>query len=128
MTQQIHSFRASGVSSCQAACVVASERSAIRKSVGVLCTGLGLPALLPFIPQFSYRLILKGESMLRCPRGIKRAVTTEFYVSTSLELGSGCWVIGMVAKASGLRAGSHDGFLLRHLTAPPFFLTLDQRV
>jgi hypothetical protein len=49
MTQQIHSFRASGVRSLQAACVVASEQSAMRKSVGALWTGPGLPALLSFI-------------------------------------------------------------------------------
>jgi hypothetical protein len=48
MTQQIHSFRANGVRSFQAACVFA-ELSAMRKSVGVLCTGPGLPVLLSFI-------------------------------------------------------------------------------
>jgi hypothetical protein len=42
MTQQIHSFRASGVRSFQAACVVASEPRALLKSAGVLCTGPGL--------------------------------------------------------------------------------------
>jgi len=49
MTQQIHSFRANGVRSFHAACVFASELSAMRKSVGVLCTGPGLPVLLSFI-------------------------------------------------------------------------------
>ena len=44
-TQQIHSFRASGVRSFQAAFVVASEPRALRKSAGVLCTG---PDLLSF--------------------------------------------------------------------------------
>lgn len=48
-TQQIHSFRASGVRSFQAACVFASDLSAMRKSVGDLCTGPGLPVLLSFI-------------------------------------------------------------------------------
>jgi|HubBroStandDraft_6_1064221.scaffolds.fasta_scaffold211044_3 hypothetical protein len=43
MTQQIHSFRASGVRSFQAA--LASEPRASHKSAGVLCTG---PDLLPF--------------------------------------------------------------------------------
>jgi hypothetical protein len=38
MTQQIHSFRASGVRSFQAALVVASEPRALHKSAGVLCT------------------------------------------------------------------------------------------
>jgi hypothetical protein len=45
MTQQIHSFRASGVRSFQAALVVASEPRALHKSAGVLCTG---PDLLSF--------------------------------------------------------------------------------
>jgi hypothetical protein len=45
MTQQIHSFRASGVRSFQAALVVASEPRASHKSAGVLCRG---PGLLPF--------------------------------------------------------------------------------
>jgi hypothetical protein len=43
MTQQIHSFRASGVRLSQAACVVASEASASDKSAGLLCK---LPDLL----------------------------------------------------------------------------------
>jgi hypothetical protein len=42
MTQQIHSFRANGVRSFQAALVVASEPRASLKSAGVLCTGPGL--------------------------------------------------------------------------------------
>ena len=42
MTQQIHSFRASGVRSFQAALVVASAPRASLKSAGVLCTGPGL--------------------------------------------------------------------------------------
>jgi hypothetical protein len=42
MTQQIHSFRASGVRSFQAACVVACAPMASRKSAGILCTGPGL--------------------------------------------------------------------------------------
>lgn len=42
MTQQTHSFRASGVRPFQAACVVASEASASDKSAGILCT---LPAV-----------------------------------------------------------------------------------
>lgn len=42
MTQQIHSFRASGVRAFQAALVVASEPRALHKSAGVLCTGPGL--------------------------------------------------------------------------------------
>lgn len=46
VTQQIHSFRASGVRSSQAARTVASEPSAKRKSVGVLWTGPGLRVLL----------------------------------------------------------------------------------
>jgi hypothetical protein len=51
VTQQIHSFRASGVKSFQAACVVASKPRAFRKSAGVLCTG---PALLSvFVMVFS---------------------------------------------------------------------------
>jgi hypothetical protein len=45
MTQQIHSFRASGVRSFQAACVVASELRALRKSAGVSCTGPDLLSL-----------------------------------------------------------------------------------
>jgi hypothetical protein len=43
MTQQIHSFRARGVSLSQAACVVASDASASDKSPGILCK---LPDLL----------------------------------------------------------------------------------
>jgi hypothetical protein len=43
MTQQVHSFRASGVRLSQAACVVASEASASDKSAGILCK---LPDLL----------------------------------------------------------------------------------
>jgi hypothetical protein len=50
MTQQIHSFRASGVRSFQAACVVGSEPRALDKSAGVLCTGPGLLSL--FIANF----------------------------------------------------------------------------
>jgi hypothetical protein len=46
ITQQIHSFRASGVKSFQAARVVASESRALRKSNGVLCTGPGLLSFL----------------------------------------------------------------------------------
>ena len=42
MTQQIHSFRASGVRSFQAARVVASELRALRTSAGALCRGPGL--------------------------------------------------------------------------------------
>jgi hypothetical protein len=49
MTQQIHSFRISGVRSFQAACTFASELSAMRKSVGVLCKGPGLPVFISFI-------------------------------------------------------------------------------
>jgi hypothetical protein len=49
MTQQIHSFRASGVRFFQAACVFASDLSATRKSVGVLCTGPHVRVLLSFI-------------------------------------------------------------------------------
>jgi hypothetical protein len=49
MTQQIHSFRASGVRFFQAACVFVSDLSAMRKSVGALCTGPGLRVLLSFI-------------------------------------------------------------------------------
>ena len=45
MTQQIHSFRASGVRSFQAARIVASESRALRKSTGVLWTGPGLLSL-----------------------------------------------------------------------------------
>jgi hypothetical protein len=41
MTQQIHSFRANGVRSFQAACVVASELRALRRSAGALCRGPG---------------------------------------------------------------------------------------
>ena len=46
VTQQIHSFRASGVSSFQAARVVASEPMASRKSNGLLCMKPALLALL----------------------------------------------------------------------------------
>ena len=42
MTQQIHSFRASGVRSCQAARAAAPELRAARISPGSLCTGPGL--------------------------------------------------------------------------------------
>ena len=49
MTQQIHLFRASGVKSFQAACVFVSEVIAMRKSVGFLCNGAGLPVLRSFI-------------------------------------------------------------------------------
>jgi hypothetical protein len=49
MTQQIHSFRASGVRPFQAACVFVSDLSAMRKSGGVLCMGPGLPVLLSLI-------------------------------------------------------------------------------
>jgi hypothetical protein len=49
MTQQIHSFRASGVRPFQAACVFVSDLSAMRKSVGVLCMGPGLPVLVSLI-------------------------------------------------------------------------------
>lgn len=42
MTQQIHSFRASGVRSFQAARVAGSKLRALRISPGVLCTGPGL--------------------------------------------------------------------------------------
>jgi hypothetical protein len=49
MTQQIHSFRASGVRSFQAARVVACERSAKVKSAGALCTGPGLTVLISFM-------------------------------------------------------------------------------
>jgi hypothetical protein len=42
ITQQIHSFRASGVKSSQAARVVACEPTALRKSAGILCTAPGL--------------------------------------------------------------------------------------
>ena len=45
MTQQTHSFRANGVRSSQAACVVASEPRALRKSAGVLWKG---PRVLSF--------------------------------------------------------------------------------
>jgi hypothetical protein len=45
MTQQIHSFRATGVRSFQAASVAASEARALEKSAGVLCTGAGLVSL-----------------------------------------------------------------------------------
>ena len=45
VTQQTHSFRASGVRSFQAACVAASELRALRKSAGALCTGPGLVLL-----------------------------------------------------------------------------------
>jgi len=49
MTQQVHSFRASGVRSFQAARVTASKLSAVRKSGGVLCKGRGSLVLLWFI-------------------------------------------------------------------------------
>ena len=55
MTQQIHSFRDSGVRCFQAACVFAFELSAMRKSVGVLCTGPSLPVLLSFIVSSFHR-------------------------------------------------------------------------
>lgn len=42
MIQQIHSFRASGVRSFQAALVAVFEPTALHKSAGVLCTGPGL--------------------------------------------------------------------------------------
>ena len=45
MTQQIHSLRASGVRSFQAARVVASELRTLRTSAGVLCRGAGLLSL-----------------------------------------------------------------------------------
>jgi hypothetical protein len=53
MTQQIHSFLASGVKAFQAARVVAAEHNARRKSAGVLCTGPGLTVLLSFIITWS---------------------------------------------------------------------------
>src|SRR6516162_5746256 len=46
MTQQIHSFRASGVRSLQAACAVAAELRALRRSAGTVCSGPGLVSLL----------------------------------------------------------------------------------
>jgi len=49
VTQQIHSFRASGVKSFQAARFFVPELSAMRKSFGVLCMGPGLPVSLSFI-------------------------------------------------------------------------------
>lgn len=52
MTQQIHSFRISGVRSFQAAFAFALEVSAMRKSVGDLCAGPDLPAFVLFM---SYR-------------------------------------------------------------------------
>jgi hypothetical protein len=55
MTQQVHSFRASGVKSSQAARVIASELSALRKSVGVLCKGPSALVLTWFI--YSLRLL-----------------------------------------------------------------------
>ena len=45
LTQQIHSFRANGVKSFQAACAAASEPMALRKSGGVLCRGPGFARL-----------------------------------------------------------------------------------
>lgn len=52
MIQQIHSLRASGVRSLHAA-RISSELSAIRKSVGVLCTGPTLIVLFSFKKQTS---------------------------------------------------------------------------
>jgi hypothetical protein len=49
MTQQVHSLRANGVRSSQAARVNASDLSAMRKSVGVLCKGPHSLVLLWFI-------------------------------------------------------------------------------
>jgi hypothetical protein len=49
ITQQTHSFRASGVKSFHADCVLASELSALRKSVGALCSGPSLFVVLSLI-------------------------------------------------------------------------------
>lgn len=58
MTQQVHSLRASGVRSSQAARVISSEVSATRKSVGVLCRGPGSLVLLWFIaPSLEHALV-----------------------------------------------------------------------
>ena len=51
MTQQIHSFRASGVRSFQATRVVASELRTLRKSAGALCRGAGLRSLFTGVPR-----------------------------------------------------------------------------
>jgi hypothetical protein len=42
ITQQIHSFRASGVRLFQAAWVAGVESTARRKSAGIVCMGAGL--------------------------------------------------------------------------------------
>jgi hypothetical protein len=49
VTQQIHSFRASGVRPFQAACAVASEQMALRKSNGALCMKLALVSFLAIL-------------------------------------------------------------------------------
>ena len=51
MTQQIHSLRASGVRSFQAARVVASELRTLRTSTGVLCRPAGLLSLFTGVPR-----------------------------------------------------------------------------
>lgn len=61
MTQQIHSFRASGVRSFQAARVVTSERRVLRISSGVLCTGPGLVSFL-IITRCRLPIALSRES------------------------------------------------------------------
>jgi hypothetical protein len=62
MTQQTHSFRASGVRSFQAACVVASEPRALRISAGVLCAGPGLVLLFAITLRSAHRQSLASYS------------------------------------------------------------------
>ena len=60
MTQQIHSFRASGVRSLQAARAVAPELRAARISLGILCTGPGLVWFFSII-RLSHHVLPEGN-------------------------------------------------------------------
>ena len=62
MTQQIHSFRARGVRSLQAACAVASELSVLRRSAGALCRGAALLMLFTIIVHGPVRRLLGGNT------------------------------------------------------------------
>ena len=77
MTQQIHSFRASGVRSFQAACVVASESRASRMSSGVLCT---YPSLLSF-----FIIILMRQNWLGFRSPIRLLALQQTFGSVILE-------------------------------------------
>jgi hypothetical protein len=78
MTQQIHSFRASGVRSFQAACVVAFELRAVRISPGILCTGPALVSFLIITPCRADRAVgFNADAMGRARASLSNKLTLD---------------------------------------------------